>query len=186
MQLYRVRWCTGNRRKALPPSCARHEVRRAMALYGRKAHLCQVACRRRSVKVGLRRPSRRKRHARSRCRAHLLRRLWCLSKVVLRGRALHSRRGHWDRRCIVTDRTECLRISSVSAKAPVSRRMFSYLAWPAHREHAAFLRHDGRMMIFKFKEGVVCCDYAEFVGQVQEYARCSNVQARIVCSIISG
>lgn len=146
MQLYRVRGCASDGRKALPPSCARHEVCRAMALYGREPHLCQIACRGRSVEIGLRGPSRRKRHARSRCRAHVLRSLWGLSKVVLRGRALHGRGGHWDRRCIVTDRTECLSMSSVSESAPINRRMFSYLAWPAHREHAAFLRHGGQVM----------------------------------------
>jgi hypothetical protein len=37
-----------------------------------------------------------------------------------------------------------------------------------------------------FKGRYVCCDYESLVGAVQEYARSRDVQARIVCTIISG
>jgi hypothetical protein len=66
------------------------------------------------------------------------------SKVVLRSRSLHGRCGHWDGRCIVTDRTQCLRVMSVMRDAYPRRLHVSYLAWPTHREHASFLRHGGR------------------------------------------
>ena len=123
-----MRWRASDGRKALSSSRARHKVRRAVSLHSREAHLCQIACRRGAVEIWLRRSARRKRHARARCRAHVLRGLWRLSKVVLRCRALHGRGGHWNCRCIVTDRTQSL-------------------AWPAHRKHAAFLRHDERVVV---------------------------------------
>jgi hypothetical protein len=48
------------------------------------------------------------------------------SEVVLRRRSFHGGGGHWDGGCVVVNRAQCL-------------------AWPAHREHASFLRHIGRV-----------------------------------------
>jgi hypothetical protein len=48
------------------------------------------------------------------------------SEVVLRRRSFHGGGGHWDGGCVVANRSQCL-------------------AWPAHREHASFLRHAGRV-----------------------------------------
>lgn len=84
------------------------EIRRARSLHGGETHLLQVVARGGALKIGLRRSSRRERHARPRYGAHMMSGVRGLLKVGVGSGALHGGGRHRDARHIMTDGTECL------------------------------------------------------------------------------